>query len=173
MELTGKKVAILVEQYYQELEVWYPLLRLREAGAEVTTVGPEAGGVYKSKLGYPVKADISIATANAAEFDAVVVPGGWAPDYMRRDARMIDFIKKADAAGKPIAAVCHGGWLFCSAGVFRGRKATCFHSIKDDVINAGANYVDAEVVVDGNLITSRIPDDLPAFCRAIIAALAA
>ena len=112
MELKGKRIAILVDQLYQEMEVWYPLLRLREAGADVTTIGPEAGGVYKSKLGYPVRADISIADASAADFDAVVVPGGWAPDYMRRDPRMVDFVREADTAGKPIAARPTPAWEY-------------------------------------------------------------
>jgi len=173
MAIDGKKVAILVENYYQEMEVWYPLLRLREAGAAVSTVGPEAGATYKSKLGYPVKADHGIEFVSAADFDAVIVPGGWAPDYMRRDPKFGQFVREADEAGKPIGAICHGGWLLCSAGILKGKKATCFFSIKDDVINAGANYIDAEVVVDGNLITSRIPDDLPAFCRAFLKLLLA
>jgi protease I len=172
MELNGKKVAILVENYYQELEVWYPLLRLREAGAEVDTVGPQAGATYTSKLGYPVKANRAIGDVAADNYDAVVIPGGWAPDHMRRDPRFVHFVREMDAAGKPIGAICHGGWLLCSAGILRGRRATSFFSIRDDMVNAGASYVDAEAVVDGNLITSRIPDDLPAFCKAFIAVTA-
>jgi len=171
MELSGKRAAVLVENYYQEMEVWYPLLRLREAGAEVFTAGPERGATYKSKLGYPAKADRGIDEVSAQDFDALVIPGGWAPDYLRRNPKFIQLVREADAAGKPVAAVCHGAWLLCSADVLRGRRATCFFSIKDDVIHAGGDYVDEEVVVDGNLITSRKPDDLPAFCRAIIESL--
>ena len=172
MNLSGKKIALLVENYYQELEVWYPLLRFREAGAEVETIGPEAGATYKSKLGYPVKADRAIAGASAAGYDALVIPGGWAPDYMRRDPQFVRIVRDMDAARKPIGAICHGGWLLCSAGVLKGRRATSFFSIRDDMINAGADYVDGEAVVDGNLITSRVPDDLPAFCKAFLEAVA-
>lgn len=169
--LQGKKAAVLVENYYQELEVWYPLLRLREAGVEAVTVGPKAGETYKSKLGYPVTADRAIADVSASEFDAVVVPGGWAPDYMRRNPKFAQLLRDADAAKIPIAAICHGGWMLCSAGILKGRRATCFFSIRDDLVNAGVDYVDEPVVVDGNIITSRVPDDLPAFCRAILEAL--
>jgi protease I len=172
MDLKGKKIAILVENYYQELEVWYPLLRLREAGAEVETVGPAAGDTYKSKLGYPVKAGRAIADASAADYDALVIPGGWAPDHMRRNPKFAEIVRDMNAAAKPIGAICHGGWLLCSAGVLKGRRATSFFSIRDDMVNAGAIYVDEEAVVDGNLITSRIPDDLPAFCKAFIDAVA-
>jgi protease I len=168
MNGNGKKVALLVENYYQELEVWYPLLRLREAGAEVETVGPKSGATYKSKLGYPVTADRAIADISAADYDALVIPGGWAPDYMRRDPKFVQLVRDMNAAQKPIGAICHGGWLLCSAGIVKGRRVTSFFSIRDDMINAGANYVDEEAAVDGNLITSRTPDDLPAFCRAFL-----
>jgi protease I len=171
MNLSGKKIAILVENYYQELEVWYPLLRLREAGAEVETVGPQAGATCKSKLGYPVKVDRAIGDVSAGDYAALVVPGGWAPDYMRRDPKFVQIVRDMNAAQKPIGAICHGGWLLCSAGVLKGRRVTSFFSIRDDMTNAGANYVDAEAVVDGNLITSRVPDDLPAFCKAFIEVL--
>ena len=172
MELTGKRVAIFVENFYQEMEAWYPLFRLREAGAEVVTVGPEAGVTYKSKLGYPIKADRAVDDVSAADFDAVIVPGGYAPDYMRRTPGFVRVLREADAAGKPIATICHAAWMLCSARIIQGRRVTCFFAIKDDVINAGGNYVDEEVVVDGHLITSRVPDDLPAFCREIIRVMA-
>ena len=171
-ELSGKRVAVLVENYYQELEVWYPLLRMREAGAEVFTIGPQAGATYKSKLGYPVSADRAIADVDADDFDGLVIPGGWAPDHMRRNPRFALLIADAHRAAKPIGAICHGAWMLCSAGILQGRRATAFFSIQDDLVNAGADYVDSEVVVDGNLVTSRIPDDLPAFCRAMISVLA-
>lgn len=171
-ELIGKRVAIFVDNYYQELEVWYPLLRLREAGAEVFTVGPEAGSTYKSKLGYPVKADRAIADVVVDDFDGLVIPGGWAPDHMRRNPKFALLIANADRATKTIGAICHGAWMLCSAKVLKGRRATAFFSIKDDLVNAGADFVDAEVVVDRNLVTSRIPGDLPMFCRAIISTIA-
>jgi len=171
-DLAGKRVAVLVENNYQELELWYPVLRLREAGAQVVVVGPEANQTYQSKAGYPVKSDAAAGHVKAGEFDAVVVPGGYAPDLMRRNGDMVALVRDAFSQGKIVAAICHAGWMLASAGVLRGRRATCVSSIKDDVINAGAHYVDQEVVRDGNLITSRVPNDLPAFCREIIGALA-
>jgi protease I len=171
MSLQGKRVAVLVEDSYQELELWYPVLRFREAGADVVTVGPQKGATYTSKYGYPATADIGAADVSAADFDAVVIPGGYAPDRMRRHPAMVSLVREMDKAGKVVAAVCHAGWMLCSADIVRGRQATCFSSVKDELVNAGARYLDAEVVRDGNLITSRAPDDLPAFCREVIAAL--
>ena len=171
MELQGKRVAILAEDMYQELELWYPLLRLREAGAEVVVVGMPGVEEYHSKVGYPVKVDVTADAVSAAEFDAVIVPGGYAPDRIRRHPPMVELVKGVFERGGVVAAICHGPWVLISAGILKGKQATCFFAIKDDVMNAGATYVDAEVVQDGNLITSRVPDDLPAFCRAIIEAL--
>jgi protease I len=171
MELQGKKAAVLVEQMYQEMEVWYPVYRLREAGCKVTLVGPEAGQSYASKLGYPVKSDKAARDVSADDFDLLIIPGGYAPDHMRRCEPMIRLASTMAEQGKVVAAICHGPWLLCSTQALKGRRATCFFSIKDDVINAGGNYVDAEVVRDGNLITSRKPDDLPAFLQAVIAAV--
>ena len=171
MELKGKRAVVLVEQQYQEMEVWYPLYRLKEAGCQVTVVGPEAGKSYPSKLGYPAKSDKAAEDVRADDFDVVVIPGGFAPDFIRRSPPMIQLVADMAAKGKVIAAICHGPWVLCSTKALRGKKATCFFAIKDDVINAGANYVDAEVVRDGQLITSRKPDDLPAFMQAIFAAL--
>jgi len=168
MLLSGKRIAVLVDNQYQEMEVWYPFYRLREAGAEVVTVGARAGEKYTSKMGYPVHCDRSYSEVTAAQFDGVVVPGGYAPDHIRRYASANHFVREMDAQGKLVAAICHAPWVLCSAGILKGRKATCFFAIKDDVVNAGAHYTDAEVVVDRNLVTSRKPDDLPAFCRAII-----
>jgi protease I len=171
MELTGKRAAILVEQQYQEMEVWYPLYRLREAGCKVTLVGPEAGQVYPSKLGYPAKSDKAARDVTANDFDVLVIPGGFAPDFIRRTEAMVRLVSDMAEQGKVVAAICHGPWVLCSTQALKGRKATCFFAIKDDVINAGAKYLDAEVVRDGNLITSRKPDDLPAFMQTIIQAV--
>lgn len=173
MNLQGRKIAVLVADQYQEMEVWYPLLRFREEGAETVAVGAEAGKTYTSKRGYPVVAEESLGDVSAADFDAVIIPGGWAPDALRQDERALKLVREMDRSGKVVAAICHAGWVLCSAEILRGRKATGFKAIKDDLIHAGANYVDEEVVVDGNLITSRVPTDLPAFCREVARALAA
>ncbi|XP_070571663.1 putative cysteine protease YraA [Ptychodera flava] len=162
-----KKVGILVEFNYEELEVWYPLLRFREEGMETVTIGPQKDKVYNSKHGYPCKADVDIENISPAELDALVIPGGWAPDYWRRDRRFVDLVRCMFEAEKPVAAICHGPWLLVSANVL-----SVFASLlKDDVINAGADYQDAPVVVDGNLITSRVPADLPEFCKALLTQL--
>lgn len=170
MELKGKRIAVLAEDYYQELELWYPLLRMREAGAEVVVVGPEETE-YHSKLGYPVTADVAAYAVSADEFDAVIVPGGYAPDRMRRCQSMLDLVRGVFERGGVVAAICHAGWVPISANIAEGKRVTSFFAIKDDWVNAGAEWVDQEVVQDGNLITSRTPADLPAFCRTIIAYL--
>lgn len=171
MELTRKKIAILVDTAYQEMEVWYPYYRFHEAGAECLFAAAEAGKVYESKLGYPATAQISYDALNADDFDGVVIPGGYAPDYIRRHAKALQFVRDMDEQGKLVASICHGAWVLCSAGILKGRRATCFFAIKDDVIHAGADYEDAEVIVDQNLVTSRKPEDLPAFTRASIKVL--
>jgi protease I len=171
MRLDGKRVAILAENLYQEMELWVPYYRLKEEGAQVKVVGAGGASSYASKHGYPVGVDVQADQVKAVEFDAVVVPGGYAPDLMRRHPAMVGLVREAVQQGKVVAAICHAGWMLVSAGVLKGRQATSFPSIKDDMVNAGARWVDAEVVVDGTLITSRKPDDLPAFCRAIVAAL--
>jgi len=162
-----KKVAVLVADNYQVLEVWYPYFRLREAGMKTLLVGPEKRE-YKSKEGYTAQAEISIKDAGKEGFDAVVIPGGYAPDILRRYGDINSFVKAMSDSGRLVAAICHAGWVLVSAGVLKGKRATCFSAIKDDVINAGAKYSDEEVVVDSNLITSRKPEDLPAFCAKII-----
>ena len=169
--MATQRVAIMVDEMYQVLEVWYPYYRLKEAGIDIDLVAAEAKRQYHSKEGYPCVSDISVNDADAGDYDAMVVPGGFAPDFMRRSPEVIKFANDMVDAGKIIAAICHGGWLLCSTPVYRGKKATCFMAIKDDIKNAGANYVDAECIVDDNLITSRKPDDLPAFCTAILKAL--
>jgi protease I len=171
MSLTGKRIAILAENNYQDLELWYPLLRLREEGAEVKVIGTGSAETYTSKYGYPVKVDAAAHQVKAADFDAIIVPGGYAPDILRRYEAILTLVREANQQGKVVAAICHAGWVLISAGILKGRQVTCVSAIKDDVINAGATYVDQEVVQDGNIITSRMPGDLPAFCRTIIAAL--
>lgn len=172
MSLKGKRIALFVDNVYQEMEVWYPLYRLQEEGAEVVTIGAVAGQTYTSKLGYPCKAEKSYDEVSANDFDGLVIPGGYAPDHMRRHEKAKQFVKDIDDQGKLIASICHGPWMLCSAhGMLKGRRVTSFFAIKDDVVNAGAHWEDAEVVVDGNLVTSRKPDDLPAFCKASIEVL--
>jgi protease I len=165
------KVAILVEDHYQVLEVWYPYLRLREEGIASVLVGTGSKRSYGSKEGYPANAELSIEQIKVKDFDGVIIPGGWAPDILRRYDKVNSFVKEMFDAGKCVAGICHAGWVLISAGVLKGKKATCFSAIKDDIINAGAKFLDQEVVIDDNLITSRTPDDLPAFCRAIISFL--
>jgi protease I len=171
MELEGKRIAILAEDLYQELELWYPLLRMREAGASVRVVGMPGAGEYQSKHGYPVKVDVAADEVTADDFDAVIIPGGYAPDRMRRHPPMLDLVRGLFERGGVVAFICHAGWVPISAGILKGKRVTSFSAIKDDMVNAGADWVDAEVVQDGNLISSRTPADLPAFCRTIIAAL--
>lgn len=170
MTLDGKRFAVLVEDQYEDQELWYPVQRLREAGAAVTIVGPEAGKTYTSKHGYPAQSDKAASDVTAEDFDGVIIPGGYAPDRMRRHEAMVALVRNAHQAGKIVAAICHAGWMLCSADVLQGKQATSFSAIKDDMANAGAKWVDREVVQDGNLITSRTPDDLPAFLQTIIAA---
>jgi len=171
MSLQGKRVAILAETLYQEMELWVPYYRLKEEGAEVKVVGAGGAKSFASKHGYPVSVDVQAEAVSAVEFDAVVVPGGYAPDMMRRHEAMVRLVREAAQHGKVVAAICHAGWMLASAGVIKGRKVTSFFSIKDDMVNAGGQWVDQEVVVDGTLITSRKPDDLPAFCGEIVKAL--
>ncbi|NIS62541.1 MAG: DJ-1/PfpI/YhbO family deglycase/protease [Proteobacteria bacterium] len=171
MELKGRRVIILVEEMYNEYEYWYPYYRLKEAGADVTVVGSGSSETYKSKSGLQVSVNTSADHVSAADYDGIVIPGGYAPDLMRRYPSMVKLVKDLFEAGKVVAAICHAGWMLASAGIVQGKTVTCFFSIKDDLIHAGANYVDQEVVVDGNLITSRKPDDLPAFMKAVIAGL--
>jgi len=171
MKLKGKRIAILAENHYQELELWYPLIRMKEEGAEVKVVGTGSASKYTGKYGYPVDVDVSADQVSAADFDAIIIPGGYAPDILRRYPSVLKLVREAFEQGKIVAAICHAAWVPISAGILKGRTATCFYAIKDDLINAGATYVDREVVRDGNLITSRTPADLPAFCREIISAL--
>ncbi len=172
MELKGKKVAILIEDMFNIYEFWYPYYRLLEAGAEVVVVGSGRKDQFTGKPATDVKADVAADKVSAADFDGVVIPGGYAPDMMRRHPAMVNLVADAVSSGKMVAAICHAGWMLCSAGAVKGRKVTSFFAIKDDLINAGADWVDEAVVVDNNLVTSRTPDDLPVFLPAIIKVLA-
>lgn len=167
-ELNGKRVLIFVEEYYEDLELWYPKIRLEEAGAEVLVAGPQTGKVYKGKNGYPCTADITIDAVDHTTFDALVLCGGWAPDKLRRNARVLEITKAMHDSGKPIAHICHAGWVPISAGIMKGIRCTSVNAIRDDLQNAGAEWVDQAVVVDKNHITSRTPKDLAPFCLAII-----
>ena len=164
----NKVIAILVEDMYQILEVWYPILRLKEDGIETKLIGTGSKTSYASKEGYPARVDCSIDQVSAKDFDGVIIPGGFAPDFLRRYEKVITFVRQMHDDGKIVAAICHGGWLLVSADIIRGREVTCFFAIKDDLKAAGGNYVDQEVVVDKNIITSRKPEDLTAFVREII-----
>lgn len=172
-KLQGKIIALMLDKEYQELEVWYPYFRLLEEGAKVVRIAPQAATEYPSKLGYPCPSDLAAHDVKGSDFDAVIVPGGWCPDYMRRDESMIGFIRQCAEAGIVLAAICHGGWMLCCTDALKGKKATSFVAIRHDMINAGAEWVDRQCVVDGNVITARKPDDLPAFCTAIIEAVSA
>ena len=170
MEISGKQVALFVEKFYDEREFWYPYYRMKEEGAEVTVIGPDKTE-FNSKCGMPAQSDVSIGLVSADEFDALIIPGGYAPDHMRRTPAMVEFVKAMHAQGKVIATICHGGWMLASADILRGKHVTSFFAIRDDIVNAGAEWTDDEAVVDGNIITSRTPADLPVFCRAVIKAL--
>ena len=166
--LAGKRILTFVGDIYEDLELWYPKLRLEEAGAEVVMAGPEAGVTYAGKHGYPAKSDAAIADVSAADFAGLVVPGGFMPDKLRRDEKVKSLVQEIVEAGKLVAMICHGGWIPISAGVLKGVNVTGSPGIKDDLINAGAIWHDQPVTVDGVFICSRKPDDLPAFCAAIL-----
>lgn len=167
MSLKNKEVGILVENNYQELEFWYPYYRLKEEGCKVTVIAPEIT-TYKSKLGYEVMADVTAESAIHQKFDALIIPGGYAPDLMRSHEPILKLTRNTHTQGGIVAAICHAAWVLISAKILSGKSATCYHTIKDDLINAGATYLDQPVVVDDSIITSRRPDDLPDFCKKII-----
>ena len=163
-----RHILIFVDDSYEDLELWYPKLRLIEAGVRVTVAAPKAGQKYVGKNGYPCVSDAAISEMESADFDGVICAGGWMPDKLRRDPQVLQLIREFAAANKLVAAICHGGWMPISAGVYRGVKVTGSPGIKDDLINAGALFSDASVVVDRHFVSSRKPDDLPDFCRAML-----
>jgi protease I len=171
MTLTGKRAAILVEEIYNEFELWIPYYRLKEEGVEVSLVGSGTSPIYHGKYGIPAQVDKEASEATADDFDAVVIPGGYAPDKMRICPEMVSLVRVAFEKGKVVASICHGGWVLVSAGILKGKRATSYVAIKDDMTNAGAMWEDSELVRDGNLITSRKPEDLPAFCRTLVQAM--
>ena len=166
--LADLRFLMFVGEDYEDLEVWYPKLRLTEAGGHVTVAGPKGETVYRGKHGYPCRSDAAIELMEAADFQGVVIPGGFMPDKLRRDAKVKELVRSFAKQGKLVAAICHGGWIPISAGVYKGVRVTGSLGIKDDLVNAGAIWVDAPVVVDRNFVSSRKPDDLPEFCRGII-----
>lgn len=167
MALHGARVVIFAGPMFEDIELLYPLYRLREEGAEVVVAGLGQPR-YEGKRGHPVECDANVEDLSAEEFDAVVIPGGYLPDHLRRSEDVLEITREADQAGIPVAAICHAAWVPISAGIARGRRMTSYWSIRDDVENAGARWVDEDVVVDRNLITSRYPADLGAFCKALI-----
>lgn len=173
MSLLGKNILLMVEELYNDREFWYPYYRLLEEGAKVVVVGPKAGAIYSGVAGIKARSDMAADQVRIDDFSGLVIPGGYAPDHMRRHPAMVKLVRDMAAGGKVVAAICHAGWMLASAGILKGRTVTGFFAIRDDLVNAGATYVDREVVVDGNLVTSRTPDDLPAFLRAIVAGLQA
>jgi len=174
MSLHNKNILAFVDDYYEDLELQYPLYRLREAGAKVVIAGAEKGKTYKGKHGYPCQAEISFDSVKVNDYAALLIPGGYAPDKLRRLPKVLDITREFNKQKKPIAFICHAGWVPISAKIVKGIKATSFFAIKDDMINAGVNWVDEPVVVDSknHFISSRTPDDLPVFCPAIIDYLA-
>ncbi len=166
------RILAFVDDIYEDLELWSPKLRLAEAGYKMVVAGPEAHHVYAGKHGYPCRSDAAIADQQAEDFVGVLLPGGFMPDKLRRDAKVLQLIQQISAAGKLTAAICHGGWMAISAGVYRGVRVTGSLGIKDDLVNAGAIWEDAAVVIDRQFVSSRKPDDLPVFCQAMLEVLA-
>jgi protease I len=172
MSLQGMTVLFFAAPLYEDLELWYPKIRLEEEGAR-TVVAGLGERTYQGKRGYPITVDASVDDVAARDFDGLVIPGGYAPDILRRSPRVLQLVREIFEAGKPVAFICHAGWVPISAGILRGKRGTSVGAIKDDLVNAGLLWEDSPVVVDGNLISSRTPADLPAFSKALIAALRA
>jgi protease I len=170
MSLQGKTILFFAGPLYEDLELWYPKIRLEEEGAS-TVVAGTGEKTYQGKRGYPLTVDASVEDIEPDEFDGLVIPGGYAPDIMRRSPKLLQLTREIYQAGKPVAFICHAGWVPISAGIVKGKRGTSVGAIKDDLVNAGMLWEDSPIVVDGNLISSRTPADLPQFCKAIIRAL--
>jgi protease I len=170
--LAGVRILALVGDDYEDLELWYPKLRLEEAGGHVTVAGDMQGRTYTGKYGYPCTSDAALADMEADDFHGILIPGGWMPDKLRRDEKVLALVRDFSAHGKLVAAICHGGWIPISAGVYRGVRVTGSPGIRDDLVNAGAIWEDTQVVVDRHFVCSRKPADLPAFMAAIVEILA-
>ncbi|CAM3651781.1 type 1 glutamine amidotransferase domain-containing protein [Marinicrinis lubricantis] len=168
MELFGKRILAFVDDEFEDLEMWYPVLRLREAGAVVDVVGPEKNTKYIGKYGVPIQSDFSFEEVSAEDYDALYVPGGWAPDKLRRVEKVLRMTRSFHESNKPIGHICHAGWVLASAKICQGYTMTSTPGIKDDLENAGAVWVDEEVVVDRHIVSGRRPPDLPAFMREFI-----
>lgn len=173
MKLEGKRVAYLVEDGFEDLEFWVPVMRLREEGAAVVVIGTGRHEQFRGKHCLTAKADRAAAQVRGDQFDAIVVPGGWAPDKLRRDSAVLKLVRQVHDAGGVVASICHGGWVLASAGIVNGRPATGSRGIKDDLENAGAIWTDEPAFRDGNMVWGRVVDDIPDFCRELVAALAA
>ncbi|MBB3114421.1 protease I [Paenibacillus phyllosphaerae] len=173
MSLQGKTVICLLDDEFEDLELWYPVYRVREEGATVLFAGPEKGNTHIGKYGVPATADLSYDEVSSEQIDGLLVPGGWAPDKIRRYPKVLQLVQEMDAAGKPIGQICHAGWVLVSAKILQGRKVTSTPGIRDDMENAGATWIDEPVVVDGNLISARRPPDLPPYGKAFVDALLA
>jgi protease I len=172
MRLQGKHIAVFIEQEFEDLEYWVPVMRLQEEGAKVTTIGTGSKDSYTGKHGLTAKPDTTADKVSAADFDGVVVPGGWCPDKLRRYDTVLNFVRQMNQQNKIVASICHGGWVLASANIIRGCKATGSIGIKDDMVNAGAQWVDESAFRDGNLVWGRVVADIPNFCRELVAALA-
>ncbi|WP_438446707.1 type 1 glutamine amidotransferase domain-containing protein [Gorillibacterium sp. sgz5001074] len=172
MELSGKKILAIVDEEFEDLEMWYPILRLRESGAQVDIAGPKAKTVYHGKYGVPITTDYAFGDVSSSDYAGYYVPGGWAPDKLRRYADVLRLTREFHEAAKPIAQICHAGWVLISAKIVRGYTMTSTPGIRDDLENAGAVWVDEEVVVDRNIVSGRRPPDLPAFTKAFVEVLA-
>ncbi len=171
MRLKNKRACVFIEQEFEDLEYWVTVMRLQEEGAAVVTVGTGSSSEYRGKGGLTAKADTTADQVAAADFDAVVIPGGWCPDKLRRYESVLKIVREADQAGKIIGSICHGGWVPISAGIAKGRRATGSKGIKEDLVNAGATWVDEPAFREGNMVWGRVVADIPDFCRELVAAI--
>jgi protease I len=173
LRLAGRRVAVLVAEEFEDLELWVPVMRLREEGASVVLVGKEAGKIYRGKQGVAATSDAAAANVDAATLDAVVVPGGWAPDKLRRYPEVTALVRTLHDRGRVVGFICHAGWVAISAGLVDGRRATGSVGIRDDLVNAGATWVDEPAFRDGTQVWGRVVEDIPDFCRELVAAIEA